>query len=76
MSNGSSNSSQTAYQISSEGFENMVKSMISEGSSTDLHKNVLWTDDYRAELPIKLSKEGTGSLEPTTIIDEMKRIIK
>jgi len=32
-------------------------------------KHILWTNDYEVELPIRMSKEGTNSRAPYTLID-------
>ena len=38
-------------------------------------KNYTWTDDFTVELPIKKASEGIGSIYPTTLIDEFRRVV-
>lgn len=38
-------------------------------------QNVLWTDDYRVELPIRLGSSSTERIEPTTLVDEWKLVL-
>ena len=39
-------------------------------------QHVIWTDDFRVELPIRLGKDDIQSLQPTTIIDQWKITLK
>jgi long-chain-fatty-acid--CoA ligase ACSBG len=39
-------------------------------------RHIAWTDDFTVELPIRKTKDGVGSVEPTTLIDEFKNSVK
>jgi hypothetical protein len=32
-------------------------------------KNIIWTDDFKTELPIRMGLNGTSAIPPTTLID-------
>jgi long-chain-fatty-acid--CoA ligase ACSBG len=61
-----------SYTISAEGLENLLKR---PRDPRYPQKDIMWTDDFKVELPIKRTLEGIGSLEPSTIIDEFRRTI-
>jgi len=54
------------YYISPEGLQHLL----SRNTDTEYpNRHVTWTDDFRAELPIKLGNEGVSAVHPTTLID-------
>ena len=53
--------------MSSKGYESIVNS--SDG------KNLYWTDDINAELPIKVKTSGPGSIPPVTIPEHFRYIV-
>lgn len=40
------------------------------------HRNIVWTDDFRTELPIRVGLSGPSSFRPTTLIDEFHRVAR
>lgn len=50
--------------ISDEGRNKMKKAYDPE----DPYKNVLWTTDYKMELPIKMREEGPNKRKPLTLV--------
>lgn len=39
-------------------------------------QNIMWTDDFRQELPIRVGSSGVESLPPVTIPEEWKNTLK
>ena len=37
-------------------------------------KNILWTDDFKTELPIRMGNTGVSSVKPITLVDVFKNI--
>jgi hypothetical protein len=54
------------YSISPEGLQRMLEAPKDKDFP---NKNILWTDDFRVELPIRMGKSGLSSITPTTLID-------
>ena len=54
------------YTISSLGMEKVLEN---KKNSKYPGQHVIWTDDKRVELPIRVGKEGVAALPPTTIIE-------
>jgi hypothetical protein len=61
------------YFISAEGLQQMLSLPRDAAHST---KNILWTDDFKTELPIRMGKEGPSAIPPTTLIDEFRRVVR
>jgi hypothetical protein len=38
-------------------------------------KNIIWTDDFKTELPIRMGISGTSAIPPSTLIDEFRNAI-
>jgi long-chain-fatty-acid--CoA ligase ACSBG len=55
------------YNISPQGLDQILQR---QRSSKYPGQDVIWTDDIRVELPIRLGTSGLASLPPRTIIDE------
>lgn len=56
------------FYISPKGLQQMLDNY----DSKDPSKNVVWTTDPNVELPILLTKEGTGAAMPMTCMDMFK----
>ncbi len=55
------NSLGESFRISTEGLSNLLKTMEDQKYPG---QNILWTDNLRVELPIRIQKTGIGSVEP------------
>lgn len=54
--------------ISEEG----MKHILSIFDPNDPHKNILWTTNYKMELPLRIRKYGSGSEVPITLPEQFK----
>lgn len=63
----------SSYTISAEGIDALLKRPKDPRYPL---RHVMWTDDFTVELPIKKTRDGIGSLEPSTIIDEFRNTAK
>jgi hypothetical protein len=57
------------FCISNEGLTKVLE-LSKESKYPGQH--LMWTDDYRVELPIRLGSQGIERIQPTTIIDEWR----
>lgn len=60
------------YYISPEGLQKLLSSPRDEKYP---HKDLLWTDDFKAELPIRMGRQGTSAIPPSTLIEEFKLVV-
>ena len=49
--------------MSSEGLQRIVNSPKTDNS----YENIIWTSDYRTELPIRVAREGLAAERPITL---------
>ena len=54
------------YFISPEGLQKLLST---PRDAQYPHKDILWTDDFKAEMPIRMGKEGTSAIIPSTLIE-------
>jgi acyl-CoA synthetase (AMP-forming)/AMP-acid ligase II len=57
------------YQLSPEGLQQLPENI---AKSKHSGQYVLWTDDKKVELPIRMGTTGPSAIPPTTLIDEWK----
>lgn len=58
--------------LSMKGMDELVRNH----DPADPAKNLIWTTNPNVELPILLSKEGTGSLRPMTVMEMFKIVVQ
>ncbi|CAD8081672.1 unnamed protein product [Paramecium primaurelia] len=54
--------------ISEEGMKHILQTF----DPKDPHKNILWTTNYKMELPLRIRKSGSGSEIPITLPEQFK----
>ena len=57
------------YALSPKGLEKIIQG---EPERKYSGQHIVWTDDVRVELPVRIGTEGMAAIEPSTLIQEWK----